>query len=92
MLQEGLPLSAVCSSAVDQRVRLCLRRAHAGANDAGGHGVRCVLVSGGFTFFTERAAEAAWIPGHQRANRFVERGETLAGRVEEPILGREAKA
>ncbi|MDB5458565.1 MAG: serB, partial [Caulobacteraceae bacterium] len=53
-------------------------------------GVRCVLVSGGFTFFTHRVAETAGFQA-DRANRFVEDGEVLAGTVEEPILGREAK-
>jgi phosphoserine phosphatase len=53
-------------------------------------GVRCVLVSGGFTFFTARVAEAAGFQA-DRANRFVEDGETLSGAVHEPILGREAK-
>jgi phosphoserine phosphatase len=55
-----------------------------------GHGVRCVLVSGGFTFFTGRVAAAAGFHA-DRANRFVEDGERLAGAVHEPILGREAK-
>jgi phosphoserine phosphatase len=54
------------------------------------HGVRCVLVSGGFTFFTGRVAE--WAGFHDdRANRFVEDGDVLAGAVHDPILGREAK-
>jgi phosphoserine phosphatase len=53
-------------------------------------GVRCVLVSGGFTFFTQRVAAAAGFHA-DRANRFIEEGDHLAGRVEEPILGREAK-
>jgi phosphoserine phosphatase len=53
-------------------------------------GVRCVLVSGGFTFFTSRVAEAAGFQAN-RANRFVVEGERLAGAVHEPILGREAK-
>jgi phosphoserine phosphatase len=53
-------------------------------------GVRCVLVSGGFTFFTTRVAEAAGFQA-DRANRFIEDGEVLAGQVVEPILGREAK-
>lgn len=55
-----------------------------------GHGVRCVLVSGGFTFFTSRVAAAAGFHA-DRANRFVEQGDRLAGAVHEPILGREAK-
>ena len=54
------------------------------------NGVRCVLVSGGFTFFTARVAELAGFHA-DRANRFVMVGEALAGAVEEPILGREAK-
>ena len=53
-------------------------------------GVRCVLVSGGFTFFTARVAEAAGFQA-DRANRFVEDGDVLAGEVIDPILGREAK-
>jgi phosphoserine phosphatase len=53
-------------------------------------GVRCVLVSGGFTFFTARVSEAAGFQA-DRANRFIEEGEVLAGQVVEPILGREAK-
>jgi phosphoserine phosphatase len=53
-------------------------------------GVRCVLVSGGFTFFTHRVAELAGFQA-DRANRFVEAGDALAGAVQEPILGREAK-
>jgi phosphoserine phosphatase len=53
-------------------------------------GVRCVLVSGGFTFFTARVAEACGFQA-DRANRFIEDGQVLAGTVAEPILGREAK-
>ena len=53
-------------------------------------GVRCVLVSGGFTFFTGRVAEAAGFQA-DRANRFIIEGEVLTGQVAEPILGREAK-
>lgn len=53
-------------------------------------GVRCVLVSGGFTFFTGRVAEAAGFQS-DRANRFVIEADVLTGEVAEPILGREAK-
>ncbi len=53
-------------------------------------GVRCVLVSGGFTFFTARVAEACGFHA-DRANRFVMDGGALAGGVTDPILGREAK-
>ncbi len=54
------------------------------------HGARCVLVSGGFDFFTERVATAAGFSAH-RANRLIDDGARLTGRVAEPILGREAK-
>jgi len=53
-------------------------------------GVRCVLVSGGFTFFTGRVAEAAGFQS-DRANRFIIEDGALTGLVAEPILGREAK-
>jgi phosphoserine phosphatase len=58
------------------------------------HGARCLLVSGGFTFFTDRVAVAAGFHAN-RANTLTLEGlgenETLAGVVGEPILGREAK-
>jgi phosphoserine phosphatase len=54
------------------------------------HGARCVLVSGGFTFFTGRVAQAAGFHAN-RANTLLEAGTALSGFVGEPILGREAK-
>jgi phosphoserine phosphatase len=54
------------------------------------HGARCVLVSGGFDFFTARVAAAAGFAAH-RANRLLDDGERLLGEVALPILGREAK-
>jgi phosphoserine phosphatase len=54
------------------------------------HGARCVLVSGGFDYFTSRVAEAAGFSVH-RANRLLHDGARLTGAVAEPILGREAK-
>jgi phosphoserine phosphatase len=54
------------------------------------NGARCVLVSGGFDVFTRRVAHDAGF--HlDRANRLIEVGGVLAGTVEEPVLGREAK-
>jgi phosphoserine phosphatase len=54
------------------------------------HGARCVLVSGGFDVFTQRvASEAGFHVDH--ANRLVHADGVLAGTVEEPVLGREAK-
>ena len=54
------------------------------------HGAYTCLVSGGFTLFTGPIAERIGFDEH-RSNRLVVENEKLAGRVEEPILGREAK-
>lgn len=54
------------------------------------HGARCVLVSGGFDFFTRRVAKAAGFHV-DHANRLIDDGERLTGEVVQPILGREAK-
>jgi phosphoserine phosphatase len=54
------------------------------------HGAHTCLVSGGFTLFTGPIAARIGFDEH-RSNRLVIEGETLAGRVAEPILGREAK-
>jgi phosphoserine phosphatase len=53
-------------------------------------GARCVLVSGGFEYFTSRVAQAAGFHA-DRANRLLDDGDRLTGEVAEPILGREAK-
>jgi len=49
-----------------------------------------VLVSGGFTLFTEAVAARIGFD-ENRANRLVVEGGVFAGHVEEPILGRDAK-
>jgi phosphoserine phosphatase len=54
------------------------------------HGARCVLVSGGFSFFTSRVAAACGFDA-DRANTLIDDGATLTGEVGQPILGREAK-
>jgi phosphoserine phosphatase len=54
------------------------------------HGARCVLVSGGFRFFTSRVAKAAGFD-IDRANTLIDDGRALTGAVGQPILGREAK-
>jgi phosphoserine phosphatase len=54
------------------------------------HGARTVLVSGGFTYFTSRVAQAAGFDEHQ-SNTLKDDGSVLTGTVGEPILGREAK-
>lgn len=54
------------------------------------HGARCVLVSGGFTYFTARVAQSAGFEAH-RGNTLLDDGTALTGEVGRPILGREAK-
>ncbi|OYX89227.1 MAG: phosphoserine phosphatase SerB [Rhizobiales bacterium 17-65-6] len=54
------------------------------------HGGFAVLVSGGFTLFTEAVAARIGFD-ENRANRLVVEGGVFAGHVEEPILGRDAK-
>lgn len=54
------------------------------------HGAHCMLVSGGFTYFTDRvAAHCGFHAVH--ANTLLIDGGKLTGRVGEPILGRDAK-
>ena len=54
------------------------------------NGAKTVIVSGGFTFFTGRVAEACGFDSHQ-ANTLIEDNMKLTGTVGMPILGREAK-
>jgi len=54
------------------------------------HGAYCILVSGGFSFFTHRIAERIGFHDHQGNNLAFIDGK-LTGRVKEPILGRSAK-
>ncbi len=54
------------------------------------HGALCVLVSGGFTYFTERVAALCGFDDH-RANVLLDDGALLTGEVARPILDREAK-
>lgn len=53
-------------------------------------GAHTVLVSGGFTVFTEKVAAHLGFDEH-RANRLLHRDGQLSGTVAEPILGRQAK-
>lgn len=54
------------------------------------HGAYTALVSGGFTVFTQRIAEMIGF-NENSANILINNGETLTGKVQEPILGRAAK-
>jgi phosphoserine phosphatase len=84
----GLPLDDL-QRCYDERVRL-----NSGARTLvatmTAAGARCVLVSGGFEFFTSRVAHAAGFQAHW-GNKLIDDGEALTGRVAEPILGRDAK-
>jgi len=54
------------------------------------NGAFTMLVSGGFTAFTEKVAAHLGFDEH-RANRLLSEGGFLTGTVAEPILGRQAK-
>jgi phosphoserine phosphatase len=54
------------------------------------HNALTALVSGGFSFFTGRVAEAVGFDRHH-ANILMDDGQVLTGAVAEPILDRDAK-
>ena len=54
------------------------------------HGAYTMLVSGGFTYFAQRVAEACGFDSVQ-ANNLLERDGAFTGAIAEPILGRDAK-
>jgi len=85
---KGLPLADL-QRAYDERVRLN-PGARTLVRTMTANGAKAFLVSGGFSFFTSRVAQAAGFQA-DRANTLVEAGDVLAGTVGEPILGREAK-
>ena len=84
----GLPLGDL-QRCFDERVKLNPGARTLVATMAAG-GARCVLVSGGFDFFTSRVAQAAGFHAHW-GNKLIDDGEALTGHVAEPILGRDAK-
>jgi phosphoserine phosphatase len=87
-LLNGLPLDTL-ARVYAERVRL-----NPGARELTAsmraYGATTVLVSGGFTFFTQRVAAAAGFDINQ-GNILLDDGRALSGSVKEPILGREAK-
>jgi phosphoserine phosphatase len=87
-LLQGLDLKAL-DTTYEERVRLNPGAATL-ARTMTAHGARCVLVSGGFDFFTRRVAAAAGFAAH-RANGLIDDGARLTGHVRDPILGRAAK-
>ena len=87
-LLSGLPVSVV-ADVIAERIRLTPGGSTLVATMRA-NGAHTCLVSGGFTLFSERIAAMIGFD-ENRANRLVVAHGRLAGRVEEPILGREAK-
>jgi phosphoserine phosphatase len=87
-LLKGLPVSVV-DEVLEKRITLTPggRTLVATMRANGAH---TCLVSGGFTLFTERVAAMLGFDEH-RGNTLVVEEEKLAGRVQEPVLGRDAK-
>jgi phosphoserine phosphatase len=85
---KGLAVTAL-QQAYDERVRLN-PGARTLVRTMAANGARCSLVSGGFSFFTGRVAQAAGFHS-DRANTLLIADEKLTGHVGEPILGKEAK-
>jgi phosphoserine phosphatase len=85
---KGLPIADL-QRVYDERIQLN-PGARTLVRTMAANGARCVLVSGGFTFFTGRVAQAALFQAH-RGNTLGEADGVLTGTVGEPILGRAAK-
>lgn len=87
-LLKGLPAQEL-QNVFEQRIKL-MPGARTLIQTMKAHGAFCALVSGGFTFFTERAAAAIGFDSNQ-ANTLEIQDGTLTGRVVPPILGQQAK-
>ncbi len=87
-LLKGLPLSTL-QTCFNDRISLNFG-ADILARTMKAYGSKTVIVSGGFTYFSERVALAAGFEQHQ-ANILLDDGRELTGEVADPILGREAK-
>ena len=87
-LLKGLPASVV-NKVLDERITLASggRELVSTMRANGGY---AALVSGGFTAFTETVSARLGFDEH-RANTLIVDGDSLAGDVARPILGREAK-
>jgi phosphoserine phosphatase len=86
-LLKGLPMARLDEAA--QRIRYMPGGATLVATMKK-HGAYCALVSGGFTYFTALVKQALAFDSDV-ANTLKYDGDTLAGTVEPPILGKEAK-
>ena len=85
---EGVPLTAL-EECWQDKITIS-QGARTLVNTMRKNGARCVLVSGGFTFFTSRIAESVGFDAHY-GNRLVDDGERLTGEVGNPILGKDSK-
>ena len=87
-LLKGLP-AAVVDEVIEKRITLTPGACTLIATMRASGALTC-LVSGGFTLFTGRIAAMVGFDEHRGNTLIVEDGK-LAGRVAEPILGRDAK-
>ena len=87
-LLRDLPV-AVVAEVIRERINL-MPGARTLVRTMRGNGAHTCLVSGGFTLFTGPIGETIGFD-ETHANRLVQAGGRLAGMVEEPIVGREAK-
>jgi phosphoserine phosphatase len=87
-LLKGLPV-AVVEEVIEKRITLTPGGRALVATMRQNGGTTC-LVSGGFTLFTGRIARMIGFD-ESRGNTLIVEDGKLAGRVEEPVLGREAK-
>ena len=87
-LLKGLPLTAL-EQVWQERVHL-IPGAKELVATMKANGAHTLLVSGGFTYFTSRVAQALGFDEYQ-SNVLNDDGTALTGTVGEPILGREAK-
>ncbi len=87
-LLKGLPLSVI-DEIIAERITL-MPGGRALVATMRANGTYCALVSGGFTVFTGPISAMLGFDEH-RSNRLVIEDEQIAGVVEEPIVGREAK-
>lgn len=87
-LLKNLPVTTL-QTCFDERIKLN-PGARALARTMASNGAKTLIVSGGFTFFSERVAAACGFADHQ-ANTLTAVDGKLTGTVGYPILGREAK-
>jgi phosphoserine phosphatase len=87
-LLKGLPVSVV-DEVLKNRITLTSGAVEL-VRTMRAHGAYTCLVSGGFTLFTNAVAAMVGFQ-ENRANILIVDGDKLAGQVQEPILGKEAK-